>query len=565
MMLVATIAYADEPDIIIQGLDEAQLTNVQAFLSLTQENCQSTHWRIKMLFAESDKEITNALHALGFYQPVIDKHLTFTDDCWQAKFDITAGKPVIIKKMMVSVQGQARQEPAFNRLLSSLPLKQGDILNHGLYEKIKQNFQALALELGYFKSHFVKKEIQVNLETRQATIVLIFDSGPRHRFGAIKIDQNILNPNFIQRYIAIKTGDYYSTKKIAKTYNALAESFYFKSVEIKPEMQAIENFRVPIEINLLPKKKHNYSFGLGYDTDIGPVVSAGYKNRRINRKGHYFTLDMAYSPVLSTVEGLYMIPFAYPRHDHFSVGLGYKYEKPDTFESYSGKLSGQYQHIYPSGWKQILFLDLTYETFTISDENQNTLLLVPGIRWEYTESNNIMRPTQGYHVNFSLSTAHDVVVSDVTFVQAKAAIKHINSLPWSARLISRVNLGATLANDFDRLPPTYRFYAGGTETIRGYQYKKLGPTDDQGAVIGGKFLTVASIEYDQFINKAWGVAAFVDAGNAYNTNDFTIKIGVGLGLRWISPIGPLRLDVGVPLSGSDSSFQVHFATGSPLQ
>jgi translocation and assembly module TamA len=101
-------------------------------------------------------------------------------------------------------------------------------------------------------------------------------------------------------------------------------------------------------------------------------------------------------------------------------------------------------------------------------------------------------------------------------------------------------------------------------SIRGYAYKELGPKDNQGNVIGGKFLSVVSAEYEQAVLDDWGVAAFIDAGNAYNPENISIKAGAGLGVRWYSPIGPIRLDFAVPLNESDSSFQIHFAAGARL-
>ncbi|WP_349431620.1 autotransporter assembly complex family protein [Methylomarinum sp. Ch1-1] len=565
LLLVAAPALrADEPVIDIEGLTDAQQDNVRVFLSLSQETCQSPAWRIKKLFAKSDSEISKALRALGYYHPDISKRLSFSDDCWQAKFDITAGEPVRVSRLNIQVEGEAQQEPVFEKLLASLPIQQGDILNHALYEKIKQDLRSLALEYGYLNHRFSKKSLRVYPDKNQAEIELTLDSGPRHRFGEIRIDQDILTPDFMRRYVRLSSDDYYSSKKLAQTYNALAASVYFSDVEIKPRMDEIEDNKVPIDIKLTPEKTHTYSVGVGYDTDIGPLGSFGYQNRRLNRAGHHLNLDLSVSPVLSSAEGLYMIPFSEPRSDHVAIGLGYKYEKPDTFESEEAKLSVQYQHLYANGWKQIMFLDLSHETFTISDVSQNTTLLVPGGRWEYTISNDALRPTRGYHINFSLASAPESLISDVTFVQATAAGKLITPLPWPGRLITRVNLGATLTSDFDRLPASYRFYAGGAQSIRGYEYKKLGPQNGEGDVIGGEMLSVVSAEYEHFISESWGVAVFFDAGNAYNANNISIKSGTGLGLRWVSPIGPIRLDFAVPLSDSDSSFQIHFSAGAQL-
>ncbi len=564
LLLNAPELRAEEPELTIGGLNDDQLGNVRAFLSLLQENCQSPAWRIEKLFAKADSEIKKALRALGYYRPEISKRLHFTDACWRAEFDISAGQPVTVAKLSVRVTGEAEREAAFEKLLQSLPLQTGEILNHASYEKIKQDLQSLALEYGYLHHKFNKKSLRVDTESGRADIELIFDSGPRFQFGTLTIDQDILEPDFVRRYLYIESGQPYSTKMLAKTYNALADSQYFRNVEISPQMELAEDNRVPVQIELTPAKRHDYSVGIGFATDIGPLGSLGYRNRRINRRGHHVSFDLSASPVLSSAEGQYVVPYRRYRNDYVSLGVGYKLEQPDTFESEAAKLSLQHQHVYENGWQQNLFLDLSYETFKIGEVSQSTALLVPGGRWQYTRSNNALRPTEGYHIQFSLAAAPETLISDANFVQATAYGKLIGSLPWSARLIARANVGMTLTDDFDRLPASYRFYAGGTETIRGYAYKELGPTDDQGIVIGGKMLTVGSLEYEQFVSESWGVAAFIDAGNAYEIENITIKSGAGLGLRWVSPIGPIRLDFAIPLNAADSSFQFHFAAGAQL-
>ncbi len=556
--------WADELQIRIEGISDELQVNVQGYLSLTKEPCDAPEWRIHHLFSRSDKQIQKALRALGYYQPVIEKQFHLTDTCWQADFTIDAGLPVHINRIDVQVQGEAEQEPLFKKWLQRLPVQKGDILNHAHYEKIKSEFNALALEQGYLKYRTLEKTLRVNPETRQAEIKLVFDSGPRHYFGDVHIDQDVLEPIFVERYLLFEPGQPYTNKALAATYNALADSVYFSRVELQQDMEAIVNHQVPLTIKLTPQKKHDYRIGVGFDTDLGPLATAGYKNRRINRYGHQVSADLDLSPVLSTFEARYLLPFIQPVTDQFSIGLGYKLEQPDTFESEMAKLSLQYQHLLPKNWKQTLFLDWSRETFTISHETQTTILSVLGGRWQTTVSNNKKRPTQGYQIDMALAGAAEPLLSDTSFMQLTFNGKLITPLPWEARLISRTNLGATLSHQFSKLPSSYRFYTGGTQTLRGYRYKSLGPRDGDGEIIGGQFLTVTSIEYEHFINEQWGVATFVDAGNAFNSDAITMKFGVGLGVRWQSPVGPIRLDVAFPSDTEDSSIQFHFAAGTQL-
>jgi translocation and assembly module TamA len=141
----------------------------------------------------------------------------------------------------------------------------------------------------------------------------------------------------------------------------------------------------------------------------------------------------------------------------------------------------------------------------------------------------------------------------------------IHALPWSGgKFIGHTEQGATIADNFNKLPTTYRFYAGGISSVRGYGYKELGPKDAQGNVIGGQFLSVLGAEYEHSIFDDWGIAAFIDTGNAYNIDNIRLKTGAGVGARWYSPFGPVRVDFAIPLDPADSSFQIHFSAGGRL-
>jgi translocation and assembly module TamA len=132
------------------------------------------------------------------------------------------------------------------------------------------------------------------------------------------------------------------------------------------------------------------------------------------------------------------------------------------------------------------------------------------------------------------------------------------------RLLARADLGFTLKEDFEELPASVRYFAGGDNSVRGYGFETLGPTNEEGDVIGGSYLATFSVEFDRLISKKWSVAAFVDTGNAFDSLDFDFKTGVGLGLRWYSPLGPIRLDVAHPLDDPDRDYRLHITLGPDL-
>jgi translocation and assembly module TamA len=560
LSLIAPIVFAE---VNISGLDGKAKDNVRLMLSLEKEKCDAPEWKIQGLYAKADQEIDQGLRALGYYHALNKKSLTFGKACWKAAFDINPGPRVYVDDIIITIAGAAHDDPEFQKLQDNLLKKTGSPLDHSQYEKMKSRIESLALERGYLQGTFTEKKLLIDKELNKAHIRLVFDAGKRMVFGKVTVEQDILNPEFIQKYISIKSGELYTGEQLAKTHNDLSKSGYFERVDITPNLEKIDQ-QVPVTIKLQPKKKYHYAFGVGFDTDIGPLVSAVYDNRWLNSRGHYLTSELSLSPVLSTASVEYNVPLNNPISDSFSFGGGLKRENTDSFDTLSAKLSGRLKHALDGSWKQTLFLDLDYEDFTIGSKATQTLLLVPGGSWLKSVSDNALRPTKGYRAKFDVSGSYQNPISDVSFLQGALSATWMQPLPWNSKFIGRTELGATLVDQFDKLPTSYRFYAGGINSIRGYEYKELGPKDSQGNVVGGRFLTVLSLEYEKAVFDSWGVSAFIDSGDAFNPNNISLKTGAGLGIRWYSPFGPVRIDFAVPLNNSNSSFQIHFAAGARL-
>ena len=551
-------------DTAISGIEDEAEDNVRVMLSIQKEKCDAPKWKIQGLFEDADQEIDQALRALGYYQATIKKSLVFNKDCWKADFHINPGQRILVSNVDIAIKGDAKNDSAFSNLLQKLPLKQGSPLHHGHYETMKSKIESLALDSGYLQGSFTEKKLLIDKQNNTAQIKLTFDSGKRMVFGDITVQQHVLDEGFVKKYLSIKSGDIYTSEQLAKTHNALSQSGYFDTVDIRSDLEHTQDQRVPVTIKLSAKKRAHYGFGIGFDTDIGPLLNASYINHRINRYGHFFTANFDLSPVLSTAEVEYSIPLDKPMTDLFSFGGGLKREHTDTFNSMSATLSARHKHAYTNGWRQTLFLDYTYEDFTTDSDSGQTLLLVPGGSWLKSVSNDPLRPTEGYRLEFEVKGSYENPISDVSFLQGYLSAIWLHQLPLGGKFIGRTLQGATLVNQVTQLPTSYRFYAGGINSVRGYNYKELGPKDNSGNVEGGELLSVISAEYEQAVLENWGIAAFVDTGNAFNFDSINFKTGVGLGVRWYSPVGPIRLDFALPLDQSDSSFQIHFAAGGRI-
>ena len=192
-------------------------------------------------------------------------------------------------------------------------------------------------------------------------------------------------------------------------------------------------------------------------------------------------------------------------------------------------------------------------------------LLTPGVSLGTTRHDDRNRPTDGYRLHVEARGGHEAAGSDVSFLRLSGSAGWVRAVPWGGRLLARAELGAMAVDGFDALPPAQRFFAGGDSSVRGYGFASLGPVDASGTVVGGRMLAVGSIEYEHPFKDRWSGAVFADAGNAFDTGNRNegLKVGVGLGIRWQSPIGAVRLDVARPLDGTQR-FRMHLRIGPDL-
>lgn len=555
-------------EVIVNGVEENVKKNILLVLSLNQESCEAPSWKVKRLFEQADSEIDSSLRALGYYNVKLNKVLSMKKDCWQAQFEVQLGQQTTIKTIAITITGEAKEDEAFLSLTKNLQEKVGSPLQHSFYESIKTRFIALAQERGYLHAQWQEKKLLVNKQANQATIQLTLDSGIRQKFGEVAIEQTILDPEIANKYSSIVPGAFYGSDKLVQTYDMLSKSGYFEQIEIRPDFDRARGRSVPIAIHLVPKDTHHYSLGLGYGTDVGLLFNAAYQNRHLNREGDSLTANLDISFVLSTLEAEYIMPLSDdgddPLNDFFTVGVGLKNENTNNFVSKNATVSSRLKYGFKNGWKQALFADFSYESFTTQQQSRDSMMFIFGGNWNYSTADNMSHPTNGYRLRFDLSGSYKTPISDASFIRANMDAMWIKTLPWGDVFTGHLGLGGMTIDQFGKLPTTYRFYAGGINSVRGYDYKELGPRDAFGNVEGGKLLSVVSLEYEHTVYDEWAIAGFVDSGNAYNLDTISVKTGIGLGVRWYSAIGPLRLDFALPLNQANSGFQIYFAAGARL-
>jgi len=553
-------------DIEIKGVSSEIEENIRFYLSLEQQKSDAllSEARLRRLHKKSSQEIAQAMQPYGYYRPIITSDLTeITTGSWKAIYTIDNGPALPVKAFTFKLNEEASQDPEFQALTESLPLNPGDTFNHLIYEEFKSDLAKLAAERGYFKAKFIEHKIEINLKLYEATIYLNFDGGQRYYFGEVALEQNILDNDLLQRYILFKRGSPYSIKQLLELQQALTDSDYFINVEVSPGEPDTNNNEIPVNINLTPRKRHRFSIGIGYGTDTGARGKLGWEIPRLNTAGHRVNTEAKLSEIGHSLKTFYRIPILNPRTDQLVYSAGIVNEETDTSES-TVRTIGSSLHRSRNQWRESFALNYQQEDYIVADDRGSSSLLIPSVNWSRTWGNNFIYTLDGLRFDLNLSGANEKLFSDTDFLQILGNIKAISKIGEHNRIITRGQLGSTWVDDFSELPASVRFFAGGAQSVRGYAYESLGPVDENGEVVGGKHLMLGSIEFEHSFTNKWSMAIFYDAGNAIDDFADDLERGTGIGLRWKSPIGAVRIDFANAVSQDDKPWRIHINIGPDL-
>jgi translocation and assembly module TamA len=553
-----------EAELAVTGVDRDIERNVRAFVSLAGENCESEDWLVRRRFRTLESEARKALEPFGFYDAVITSDLTIDEPCWRATIAIEPGDPVLYRDVRLLLEGAAAEDPAFEDLKEPRSLSPGAILKHADYERLKRAMQVRAADRGYIDAHFVENSLDVWPEQHAADVSLHFDSGPRYRIGEIRVDQSFLEPAIVDGYLDLERGALFDSADLARAHRDLSDSAYFGDIEILADLDNASNEEIPIQISLRPGTRIEYTVGIGASTDTGARFRAGFRNNRLNTRGHRLITDLGVSPVLQGLTAEYRIPLSDPRREWFSVTGALSNEETDTFDNDAQRLGLRWTKAMSDTWLRTLSLDASNESFAVGQDIDTTRFIVPGISFDQKISDRDVFPAYGRRLGAELRGTAEAIGSTTSYLQTTVWSRWIRSFGNGNRILARLNAGATSSKDFTRLPPSVRFFAGGDQSVRGYDYNSLGPKDSDGNVIGGSNLLVASLEYERHLRGNFFAAVFVDAGNAFDDTDFDPEVGAGFGLKWRSPLGPIRFYLGYPVTADDQSIRFHLRLGADL-
>jgi translocation and assembly module TamA len=321
-----------------------------------------------------------------------------------------------------------------------------------------------------------------------------------------------------------------------------------------------------VKIKLEPSPPKRLRPGVGYATDTGARFSLRYQDLNVFRRGHDFNADLSIAERRRALSALYSFPNSGHIENRTNLKTGLQQELLKPYDTWLFTLEAEQARSFGKGRVGSAFVQFRQEYFSEAGQEGKSSLILPGLRFTHRQVDDILRPRKGFRYYLEGRGSTDQMGAETNFGQVLVNGDVLLPLPHGFSLIPRVQLGATWQRDpITDLPPTLRFYAGGDRSVRGYTYQSLGPKDDAGNVIGGKNLLVGSLEIEYALSKNWAVAAFYDVGNAFNnTNNLRLAQGAGIGIRYYTLAGPIRIDVARQINVDDPGFQLHISLGFAL-
>jgi len=544
----------------IEGIGGDEESNVEIYLNALEAPKYADN---DDFLSEVEKSALSALTVFGYYQASIEIRVSGEKPTQTVNLVINTGPKTYITLSDIKITGEGASTSRFLTLLETFKLSEGIALQHSNYESAKSSLKSLARRYGYFDAKFEKSAVEVASLNNSASVFLWFDTGPRYQFGELVFNNELPADKFVISLKNFKTGDPFDARQLSEFNTDLSETGYFKSITILPEFNNKKGLTVPLNVSATMRPQDSFNAGLGYTTDEGIRGKLRWTRPWVNDYGHSIEGNLVASIPKQEASLTYKIPLEDPLYNYVSLQTGYKMLDQNDTDTTQYLVSVNRHWRLNNHWKRTIFLRYDHEQGVQGQQYFSTGLVIPGVSYSRTRSRGGINTTWGDKLMGSFEISNEWWLSSDDLVKVYGQSKIIRTYSGH-QFVAFAEAGAIQTSSIYNVPSSMRFFTGGDQSIRGFDYESIAPEDDQGYLLGGKFLVVGSLEYRFPITENWKLALFTDIGTA--TDDFSevTSSSVGTGVVWASPVGPIRFYVAKPMTNEVNSFAIHFMIGPEL-
>ncbi|THF59324.1 outer membrane protein assembly factor [Pseudothauera rhizosphaerae] len=504
------------------------------------------------------REVADLLATEGYFSPRIELRRAGAGP-W--KLVVEPGERAHVASVRVDFEGDLAGEegerPARREALrAAWALQPGAPFRQGAWDEAKTGLLDDVSARDYAAARLAASRAEVDPESATVALSVTVDSGPPFRLGPLAVSGlHHLPADLVERHSTLEPGDRYDRDHLLDLQSTLQNAPQFGSVIVDIERDPALADSVPVRVEVSEALPRKAGLGAGYSTNTGYRGELSYSDVNLFKRGWELYSGLRLE---QRRQSLYADVFLPPVRARYRDSFGAALERSDlqglrlTTQAVGvaratsrGNIDTQvalrYQHERrdPDG-----------------AESTSANTLSANWTWRRRAVDDLLDPRAGYVLEVQVGGGARAVLSDQDFLRLYGRYVHYQPVRGRDVLILRAELGATLAPSREGVPQDFLFRTGGAQTVRGYAYQSLGVSEGD-ATVGGRYLAVGSAEYVHWFRPQWGVAAFVDAGDAADIRrDLDPQVGYGLGARWASPAGPLALDLA--WGHEDRSLRLHF-------
>jgi translocation and assembly module TamA len=565
--LVCAAALAQEPkyrltvDAPSKELREMLARGLQ--LARWQDDAEMTPELLRRLADEGVREAREALAAQGYYSALISFSLDRDRTPWSLTLHVVPGTRTVVRTVELAFSGPGAADPEAAALLNEVRrdwlLRPGMPFTQAAWIEAKREAVRKLASWRYAAARVASSRARVDPDTHGAALEITLDSGPPYLFGAVEVRGTERYPEGAAANLSpLRPGGTYERETLDLYVRRLLETGYFASARVDVDLTAdtAAGGAAPVRASVIEGSSQHFEGGVSYNTDAGPRLELSHRNVDLFdaawRGKSQLRLDQLTQEVRFDLD-------APPRPGARWWSATSSAKHSIIQEEENSELSAGVAHNWAGrGSPTALLASAHTEEQRISGAAaDHRYAIYFGVRVGFRDTDDIVLPRRGYFGQVTAGGAPDAL-STRGFHRGTARITMMRPLGRNDDLLLRAEGGLVVARAREGIPSTFLFRTGGDQTVRGYAFESLGVRQGD-AVLGGRYLAIGSVEYTHWFAPAWGIAAFVDGGNAWDTGDYLPAFGYGAGARFRTPIGPVRVDVAY---GEEvQSWRLHFSVG----
>ena len=517
---------------------------------------------LRRLMDDAVRESREVAATEGYFSAQATIDLEQSSLPWQVRLHLDPGERTRVSEVEIRFTGPALADgearPLLARVREKWSLRRGQPFRQADWDDAKSGAVRELAGWRYAAARLADSRADIDAQGRRAKLSVTLESGPRFRFGALSITgTKRYSDRVVANLAPLRPGDTYDRDKLLLYQRRLLESGYFASVQAEIDAQPALADAAPLRVAVLEAPKHHIETGIGYNTDVGPNLSARYSNQDVLSRAWRFrtTLDLD-----RKIQNLQFDVDTPPRPGGVWTNFFTRARNTDIENQVTREIAGGASLNYgATDTPYSLLVSAHNEDLRLPDGTADASYAVYfGARKSFRRTDSFISPREGYVLSGEIGGAPQRF-SSRTFLRGVANASLFIPIARNDDFLLRGQAGAVFSDSREGIPSTFLFRTGGDQTVRGYAFESLGVAQG-GATVGGRRLAVGSAEYTRWVGESWGVATFFDIGNAWDSGAAArLARGFGVGARFRTPIGPIRADVAY--GQQTHEIRLHFSVG----